>query len=362
MPVFIQAKGYPDSTNGLILGTGSLGLLVSLLLMGRWIDRSDPRRFIASGAFIWAATSALLAAWPSIWIIVFCRFMQGFAYALFYTAALVYATRSTPEDLRGTVVGMIEAVGALAIAATPFAAFPLSLVWGYATAFWIAAALSGMACLSVFLLARCAPPTPADLLDRHFQLLTKRALFPGLVAVCMFSVAIAYISFAPLIARQVGAVSISLYMGLRAFGTVPTRFFSGSIADTKGPEWVVVPGFVAALLAMLLLPWLQQLPWLYLVPALFGLGMGSASPALTAWMLKDTPHQEHAVAINTFTIMTEGSGFFSTWLVGGFLQSGRLTGFLSFAGLLGVGLLLFLAKRHNRFEMEENRNQAGNSA
>lgn len=342
LPLYIQESGYLDSTNGLILGTGSLGLLVSLLLMGRWIDRGDPRRFIAGGAFLWASTSALLALVPSIWVIVFCRFTQGFAYALFYTAALVYATRSVANDLRGSVVGWIEAVGALAIALAPFAAFPWAAQWGYGTVFWIAALLSLLTGLSVYLLAaRPAPPRtnqtgqPAGIFSRH-------ALLPGLVAACLFCVAVAFVNLAPLIAQQVGVASISLYMGVRALGTVPTRILSGAVADRFGPGWVVVPGLLVAMLAMFLLPLIVQPAWAYLVPALFGLGMGSASPALTAWMLHTTPPNERAVAVNTFTIMTEGSGFISSWLVGMILDAGSRQNFYFLACVLGLGLVLYL--------------------
>jgi len=348
LPLFIRQSGLSDSTNGLILGTGSLGLLVSLLLMGRWIDLGEPRRYMAGGAFLWAATSALLAMLQSTWVLVVCRFLQGFAYALFYTAALVYATRSVGDEYRGTVVGMIEAVGAFSIALTPFLAFPLAAAWGYPVAFWLAAACSLLVLLTVPLLAARLPPpiepdpqsgNPATPSATRF--LSRHALLPGSVAASLFCVAIAYINLAPLIGQRVGVASISLYMGLRAMGTVPTRLLSGFIADRKSASWAIVTGLLVALLGLSLLPFLAQPGWAYLVPALFGLGMGSASPALTAWMLKRVPAGERAVAINTFTIMTEGSGFLGSWLVGALLQSGDLAGFLLLPALLGVGLIIY---------------------
>ena len=160
LPLYIQEAGLSDSANGFIMGTGSLGLLLSLLLMGRRIDRGDPRRYIAAGAILWAVTSVLLAVVPGIWMVVFCRFTQGFAYALFYTSGLVYATRSAADDLRGTVVGLVEAVGALAIGLAPFAAFPWAEKWGYTTVFWIAALLSLATAISVIFLSPRPAPAP----------------------------------------------------------------------------------------------------------------------------------------------------------------------------------------------------------
>ena len=80
--------------------------------------------------------------------------------------------------------------------------------------------------------------------------------------------------------------------------------------------------------------------WSYLVPALFGLGMGSASPALTAWMLKQVPPEERAVAINTFSILSEGAAFLAVgWWE---LSCNRAAwGRLSLAALLAAGLAIY---------------------
>jgi MFS family permease len=348
LPLAVRQAGYSDSTNGLVMGVSALGMLAALLVSGRLIDRGSPRRYLALGALLWAVTSALLALSGSLAALVICRLAQGFAYALFYTATVVCATRSVRDELRGTVVGIIEAVGALAIAGAPFLAFPLGESWGYPAVFGLAAVLSGAAGLSVALLPD-PPPAPVDPSTQGpVRLLSAHALVPGLVAACLFSVASAYINLAPLIAQRVGAASLSLYMGLRAGGTVPTRLLSGYLADRKGPAWVVAPGFLMAMLAICLLPFVAKPGLVYLVPLLFGLGMGLVSPALTAWMLKSTPPGERAVAVNTFSILAEGSGFFSSWLAGAFLQSGSLRGFLWLAALLAVGLALFGVKARER--------------
>ncbi len=345
LPLLLREHGFSDSTNGFVMGTGSLGLLLSLLVMGRAIDRGDPRHYIALGAAIWTLTAASLGWASSLWIIVTCRFLQGFAYALFYTASLVYLTRSVPNELRGTVVGILEAVGALAIAATPFLAFPLAYNWGYPAAFLTAAGICLVTTLTTIPLhKRPGSNPPATGMPKGMLFFSPHAIWPGLIAACLFSVAVAYVNLSPLIALKIGVSSTGLYMGLRAICTVPTRIFSGAISDRQGPARMVIPGFLTALLAIFLLPFILNPTWAYLVPALFGLGMGSASPALTAWMLKQVPQNERGVAVNTFTIFTEGSGFFGSWLVGSFLQSGSLIGFLILAALLGIGVVTFLGR------------------
>jgi MFS family permease len=87
---------------------------------------------------------------------------------------------------------------------------------------------------------------------------------------------------------------------------------------------------------------ITQPSFAYLVPILFGLGMGGVSPALTAWMLRTTPANERAFAVNTFTILAEGSGFVGSWVMGWILQIGNQQYFYLLVLILGVGLMVFL--------------------
>jgi predicted MFS family arabinose efflux permease len=186
--------------------------------------------------------------------------LQGFAYMLFYTASLIYATRKAARALQGTIVGIIEAVGAFAIAFTPFIALFLRERYGYPTAFEAAALTALAAVLTVPFLTRCpvSPVGEEKPLPPRLRLISVPALLPGLVAASLFFVAVSYVNLAPLVAQHLAVANIGLYLALRAICTVPTRLMSGYVADRQGPSWVILPGMAAAALAMLLLPIIQQ--------------------------------------------------------------------------------------------------------
>jgi MFS family permease len=310
--------------------------------MGRIIDQSSCRLYIAAGALIWVITSALLLIPPFTGLLVACRFLQGFGYALFYTASLIYATRSVSDEWRGTVIGMVEAIGALAIALTPFLGIWILSQKGFKAAFITAGLVAFLTFLCTIFLTVRPPTTPEDAAKIPFRLISRQAMLPGLVASTLFFVAIAFVSLSPLIAQHLGVANISLYLALRAICTVPTRLLSGFVSDRKGFSWAIVPGFIIAGVGMLLLPFLILPGWAMLVPILFGLGMGIASPALTNWMLSRVDKAQHAVAVNTFTLLTESAGFLGTWLVGLFLQTGNLRWLLFLALILIVGLGFYL--------------------
>jgi MFS family permease len=157
LPLYIEANGYAEGINGFILGTASIGMFASMLFLGPLIDQGDPRRFIASGALVFAAASLLLVLLPPIsWLLVIIRLLQGVAFAMFYTSNMVYVTRSAAPEMRGTVVGMSEAVGASAITITPFLALSLQAQAGFIHTFEITGGLA----LCVALLALRMRPLP----------------------------------------------------------------------------------------------------------------------------------------------------------------------------------------------------------
>lgn len=357
LPLYIKAQGYAEGITGFIIGLTSIGMMASMLFLGPLIDQGDPRRFIASGALVFALVSVLLVALPPVsWLLMIIRLLHGVAFAMFYTSNMVYVTRSAAPEMRGTVVGMSEAVGASAITLTPFLALPLQGQIGYLTTFGITGALAlGVAVLALRmrpLPARETPPTPAGqpaswLSRLRFKPLVRAAILPGLVACCMVFATHSYISLMPLIATQLGVTAISTYLAVRAFCTVPTRFSSGIIADKVGRSWAIVPGFVLAGTSMLLLQVLRQPGWVFVPPALFGLGMGIASPAITSWMLGRVERSQHASAINTLNLMSELVGFLGTWMVGMILEAGALPG-LPLAAVMFTGLLIYVLNSRNR--------------
>jgi predicted MFS family arabinose efflux permease len=270
------------------------------------------------------------------------------AFAMFYTANMVYVTRSAAPEMRGTVVGMSEAVGATSITLTPFAALPLQKSLGFVGVFELVCGLA----LVVAVLAWRLRPLPKNTTAGsqpaaappkrgfHFRPLVREAVLPGLVACCLVFATHSYISLMPLIASQLGVTAIGAYLAVRAFCTVPTRFSSGLIADRVGKSWAIVPGFLLAGTSMLLLHVLRQPGWVFIPPAMFGIGMGIASPAITSWMLGRVERSQHASAINTLTLMSEATGFLGTWLVGVILQAGYLPG-LPLATFIFTGLAIY---------------------
>lgn len=314
LPLLMRERGFGEGWTGFALGMVSAGSVLGYLTTGQAIDRLDRRFFILAGGLLWALSSYLAWIASSVGAIAAVRLVQGFAFSILYTSTLVYAAQALPDQWRGRMVGLVEAVGALAIAATPAPAYWLAERFGVGSVFAIAGIVGVLAGLPALLLPR--QPAHGVTEAGVLRLFEPSAFAPGLVAACLFLVATAFVVLSPLVALRVGIVQVGLFLGLRALGTVPARLLSGGIADRFGPAWAIIPGLLIAALSLGLIPAMRGETLGLGLAFLFGIGMGLASPALSAWLLLMVPADRQGVALNTLYLFQEGSGFLGAWAFG----------------------------------------------
>src|SRR5699024_11637551 len=77
-------------------------------------------------------------------------------------------------------------------------------------------------------------------------------------------------SYLPLYAAEKDIAGIVFYFISYAAFLMLSRLFAGKIYDKKGDLMVIPPGIILIFIAMLLLPWLPNLPTLLFAGALYG--------------------------------------------------------------------------------------------
>jgi MFS family permease len=348
LPLLMKERGIQEGGIGFALGMISIGMVLGYITTGRAIDRIDRRWFILTGGLIWALTSFLAWFADSVVLVALLRLLQGFGFSIVYTAAMVYASQALPQNWRGRAVGMVEAIGALGIAVTPWITYALMGRFGTASALWMAGIVAVLVGFSALLLPRQEIPKQAKPSFTAVRWMQPSAVIPGMIGFCLFFCATALVSLGPLVALRLGLVQVGLFLGLRALGTVPSRLLSGYLADRFGSGWAIGAGYAIAALALGLLPLLRGEAFGLSLALLFGIGMGLASPALVSWILSRTPVAEHAVALNTFYMFTEGSGFVGAWAFGIGLERMGLLSLYGLCAVILLGLVGFAAARRQR--------------
>lgn len=159
---------------GVDLGAGatSLGLVETLFLagsvafllpVGRLADASDKATLYKLGLLAFGASSLLVAAFSSITVILFLRFLQGVTSSITAATAPAILADLVPPERRGRVYGMMIAAVYAGLTFGPLCAGVLIDVSGWRAVFWAGGALVVLGFIAIqFLLASKWRRPPAD--------------------------------------------------------------------------------------------------------------------------------------------------------------------------------------------------------
>lgn len=342
LPLYMDQFGYAESAIGFIVGSGALAALLGRVLSGWAVDRWGTRLFVFIGAMTWAITSPLMVLTSDIVFLTFYRLIQGFGLAIFLNASLAQMAKVAPEDKRGSAVGWWGITNNLSQAIGPVVAIWIMHDFGWLVAFTAA----GVAALLSALFG-LMPSTKGNIEEEteensKFRVMTPKAVLPGLVGIALGFASGGYITFAPIIAKDLGLFNEGLYLMILAVGMVIARLTLAPLSDKKGRIWAILPGLILIITSMLIIGMVTNPILALIIPLMFGLGIGGAIPGLIAWTLDRTKANEAGLAGSTFYFLYELGMFFGPLTVGFLLKGGNYYSFIVIAIVLFLVMILYL--------------------
>ncbi|MEA2452790.1 MAG: hypothetical protein QOG04_1500 [Actinomycetota bacterium] len=307
LPLFVtDALGGSRASVGISVGSFSISALLSRPPIGRALDRWGRRPFLVGAPALIALTSVALLVVDSIPAVIGLRFLQGFAGAAFYTAAVTIATDLAPQQRRAEIITVFSLFLYGGIAAGP--AFGEYLVRsGDFDRAWV---VCGVIALGAALAGLLVSETRAvgETVERPLRFLHPASVSPGLVLMFAATGYAAITSFAPLYARSVGLSSSAALYAVFAISVVVVRVATRKLADRRGRLAVAFPGTIAAAVGMVLLA-IAQPTTAYIGVALYAGGFALIFPALMALTADRVPDRERGEALGSFTAFFDvGSG------------------------------------------------------
>lgn len=346
LPLYMDASGLSEGTIGFVVGSGAIAALIGRALSGWAVDRWGTRMFVFWGAMTWAVTSPLMALTTNLALLVTYRLIQGFGLAIFLNASLAQMAKVAPEGRRGAAVGWWGITNNMANAVGPAVAVWIMQDFGWMVAFvtaGIVAAVGGI--IGLFPTkadADAEEDAEEDASKAKFRMFTAGAVLPGIVGTALGFAAGAFITFAPLLAKDLGMANEGYYLAVLAVAMVLARLTLGPLSDKKGRIWAILPGLVLLILSMILVGLIFDPLFALIVPFMFGLGVGGAMPGLIAWTLDRTKPSERGLAGSTFYFLYEIGLFIGAYLLGLMLEEGSYNSYLLVAGVLCLVLVLYL--------------------
>lgn len=278
LPLFIKQIGGNESQVGLAMGAFMLSAVIFRPLVGGLLDRFGRRPFIVWGLLLFILAMYMYDWVGGIVVLMGLRILHGMSWAFSTTATMTAITDMIPSTRRGEGMGWFSTSMTLAMAIGPMFGIWVTQNLSYSSLFLFAVVLAAIALLLMLDAKMPFRPQPDG---RRIELFEKSVL-P--VAASVFFLFIAYggiTTFVPLFAESIQVNSGAFFMAFAATLAL-SRPISGKLSDRYGEIIVIVPALVITICALIVLSLSTGLTGVLISAVLYGLGFGSAQPALQA--------------------------------------------------------------------------------
>lgn len=347
MPLYIKELGGNESQVGLVIGLFTIAAVIIRPFVGSLLDQIGRKSFIMWGLSLFAITMYSYTWASSILLLLVFRVIHGISWAFATTAIATAITDTIPEQRRGEGMGWFGLSGTLAMAIGPLLGVWLVAEQSFTGTFLVATLL---VLISLVGSSMVNMPFQKSSYTGRMRLFDK-SLLP--ITFIVFFLAFVYggiVTFIPLFSTSV-QVNPGLFFLVYAIALTLVRFFSGRFADRYGEAYVIIPGLLVTIAAMITLASTAGLTGVVAGAILFGFGFGSAHPVLQAVALRLVRPDQKGMANASFTTAFDlglgiGSitlGWISEW-------SGYSALFLVAAifGAVSLAIYLLTAKQMNQ--------------
>ncbi|MGD2268891.1 MAG: MFS transporter [Desulfobacterales bacterium] len=290
LPVYAHSLGAGGLFIGMIFGAFSLSRTILLPFFGRISDKKGRRPLIVPGLFAYTLISIAFLFSDSVNSLIIIRFLQGAASAMLMPVIQAYVGDITPSGREGFIMGVFNMSLFLGLSIGPALGGVIHDRFNLSAAFISMGALSLIGfLLSYFLL----PPTRSEnVVQRGMppaawkQILRDREIAGLFVFRLTYTACIGIIwGFLPVLGDaelSLSSSEIGILVMLAIFVSGSIHIPMGYLADRVNKKLMVITGGIIAGLAVLTFKWAAAYWDMVLASFFFGIGGGTAIPALMA--------------------------------------------------------------------------------
>lgn len=296
LPLFIKEIGGNESQVGLMMGMFTIAAVVIRPIIGGMLDQYGRRSFIIFGLILFGLTMYSYNLASTIVLLAVLRVIHGVTWAVSTTAVGTAITDIIPDSRRGEGMGWYGMAMTIAMAIGPMIGLWVVQYYSFHGLFLLATLLSFMAV--ILSLITKMPFTPQKEKGK-IQLFEKSVLS---ITVVVFFLSFAYggiTTFLPLFASSIN-VNPGTFFLVYAIALTIVRPISGKLLDKYGEVFIILPALCITILAIVVLTMANGLTGIIIAATLYGVGFGSAQPALQAAMLTIVDSSKRGVTNASF--------------------------------------------------------------
>ena len=353
---YVVSKGASLAMAGVIVGVFALTSLVARPFSGIIVNRVSKKSVMLVALAIVTVSSLGYSLSMRSELLILVRVLHGIGFALQSTVSLVLISLVVPIERMSEGVANFGLSQMLAGAVIPNFSAIIADQFGFPYVFYCAVALNIVACVILLFLrfdehafAGGAQPAASAPAAETKKLAVRDFICVGLlplgIAGGLFSLFNGInSSFMLLIGADRGISNIALYFTANTIAIVVIRLLLSKLADRVPILKVVIPAFVSAILAAVMLGLASSLVVILIGAVFQAAGQGMAQPSLQAECIKRVEPQRRGTASSTY-FMCADVGQSSGAMIGGAISGawgyGTMYAFVCvlFAAALVISLL-----------------------
>lgn len=351
LPMYADHLGATGTEIGLIGGIFGFSAIFIRLFTDIGVRVLGKKNSLYAGLFLSILATMSYFIFDSIDAIILARVVHGFGFGLSTTFATAIAADVIPAARRGEGVGYLGLGSTAAMALAPALGLSMLLDLGPGVLFTFSAVMSLLAIGTAKVCSETetvpALPVPAVHSSVHNRLFEAGTGVPAVLTI-LFGAAYGSVNtFIAMLANEIGIDHAGLFFVVGTLFIFISRPFGGRLFDRKGPFFVILPGSIFFIVALVLIFMAMSLPLLLLASVFYGFGGGLLLPALMTWMLNMVQADRRSAAGATFYNMLDiGTS-------SGLILLGSLAGSIGYAAMyryvaviMVVFVLFFLLQNH----------------
>lgn len=307
--------GATSTEAGLAAGIYVIGGLISRVTLGKYVEMVGRKKMLILGLSIALIMSVTYFFVSSMAVLYIVRFLHGTAYGISSTCTNDIIARILPQSRRGEGLGYFLLSVTIATAIGPFLGMGFGQDGNYTAVFTV-----GLIMYSVALVLALFLKVPEETLTeeqkaeaRSFGLkhLFQFSAVPLAITCMVFYFAYSgVLSFISSYAEAIDLVEAAMYFYLAvAVGTLISRLTTGKIYDSRGPNIVMFPAYIAFFVGMVAFSQATSAVVLLCAGFVIGYGVSIVYTINQAIVVSKSPARRYGVTTSTFAAIVDlGSG------------------------------------------------------
>lgn len=306
LSIYGKSLGYGTDIIGGVVAVATFICMFGRLMVGGWSDRYSRKKIVMIALAFMVAAYCLFFVARTIPLMLIAKILQAVSHGMITTVLNTVALDTLPPDKMGAGIGYYSLAASLAQSFAPQIGTSLSNAGRFALLFGSSAVLTAMAMVILYLIDIPLP--------KKKNIAGKKTVFSLKNYLCIAALPAAFM----LLVNGITHASIANYLsicglsrGIETIGTfftinsiamIITRPLCGRLADKKPLVWIMLPGYIFMIFAILLIAVAQDITLIIMAAVCYGIGFGATQASIQLWALRRAGPANRGIANSTFYV------------------------------------------------------------